>query len=161
MPGGQNRKSTKQLKDEGTFRKDRHGDKIELSLLKGVPLPPEDFDLEHRKEWERVCRLLIYNAEIMTQVDVDSVRKYCELSIFTRKLFANLVEKGTTYEVTEGAGKGTIRANPAFEQYSKACGLMFRLFERFAFDPRSRQALKMIEPKSKEADDPLLNLNDN
>lgn len=157
MPsGGQNRKTTKQLKDEGTFRKDRHGNKIELSLLKEVPTPPDDFDAEHRKEWERVCRLLIFNAEIMTQVDVDSVRKYCELSIFTRKLFQNLIKTGTTFE-TKGK---LIKANPAFEQYTKACGLLFRLFEKFAFDPRSRQALK-VESKSKEADDPLLNLYDN
>ena len=149
-------KRKEELIEQGTFRKHRHANKIELSLLKDVPEPPDDFDDEHRKEWERVCRLLIFNAEIMTQVDVDSVRKYCELSVFTRKLFQNLIKTGTTFE-TKGK---LIKANPAFEQYTKACGLLFRLFERFAFDPRSRQALK-VESKNKEADDPLLSLNDN
>lgn len=149
-------KRKEELIEQGTFRKHRHANKIELSLLKDVPEPPDDFDAEHRKEWERVCRLLIFNAEIMTQVDVDSVRKYCELSVFTRKLFQNLIKTGTTFE-TKGK---LIKANPAFEQYTKACGLLFRLFERFAFDPRSRQALK-VESKNKEADDPLLSLNDN
>ena len=149
-------KRKEELIEKGTFRKHRHANKIELSILKDVPAPPSDFDAEHKTEWERVCRLLIFNAELMTQVDVESVRKYCELSIFTRKLFKNLNENGTTFE-TKGK---LIKANPAFEQYTKACGLLFRLFERFAFDPRSRQALK-VESKNKEADDPLLSLNDN
>ena len=149
-------KRKEELIEKGTFRKHRHADKIELSLLSKIPDSPADFDAEHREEWERVCGLLIFNAELMTQVDVESVRKYCELSIFTRKLFKNLVEKGTTFETESGL----IKANPAFEQYTKACGLLFRLFERFAFDPRSRQALK-VESKSKDAEDPLLNLNDN
>lgn len=150
-------KRKSELIEQGTFRKDRHADRIELSVLKQIPPPPSDFDAEHSKEWERVCRLLIFNAEIMTQVDVESVRAYCELSVMCRKLWRNILEKGNTFQVKDGP----IKANPAVEQYTKIYGLLFRMYERFAFDPRSRQALKVESGKSKEADDPLLTLNDN
>ena len=147
---GRPRKSESELQMAGTFRKDRHANRLTAATVSEIPPAPKDFDAEHAEYWTETCELLRLNG-ILTKTDPHSIREYTVLSILQKQMFAVIKSEGVILRVDNGRGE-TVKSNPAVEAYTKLSGLRMSLMDRFGFSPKARQGLKteQVAPEKSE-----------
>lgn len=151
MGKGRPPKSNKELKESGTYRPDRHADRLTAPPLDGVPPPPAHFDSEHVAKWNEVCGWLI-KFEIMALQDFDSIKLYVETELVQRKAWKSVHEKGQIIETKHGP-----KLNPAWRVYTDCDKILKPLREKFGFSPRDRQSLHLKKEEKKKVD-PILAL---
>lgn len=136
MPrGGHNAKSTAELMRDGTFRRDRHADRLTLPTVDAIP-PPADFDVEHAEAWHKFCALLRANG-MLTTADRYAIRTFVEAERTAAHAYAILMEEGF---ILDG------RKHPAHLVYADAVKTMRAMFDQFGLTPRARLALKADKP---------------
>ena len=134
--GGHNRKTTKQLKDEGTYNKRRHGKRVDAKVdASSLPCPG---DLtEHGAElWKRICQTL--PREVVTKLDSDALRAYCRTWEIFRKLEQPMLDDPTDKD-TRIAFFSTIDK-------------LDKLGRQFGWTPQSRAGLQMPAKDESETD---------
>ena len=141
---GRPRKSEDELKQNGTYRKDRHANRVTGTKEGKIPKAPDDFDAEHKAKWKEVCNLLKLSDQLMAQ-DSDAIRAYVENSIMARKAWALIIQEGMIVSTTV-RDSVVERANPAFRVYQDCQKILKGLYDQFGFTPYARQRLKMKEP---------------
>lgn len=148
--GGHNVKSEKEHKAKGNYRPNRHANRMEgvVKLVATPPKPPSDFDQIHSELWVKTCALL-YSHKLLTENDYDIIRLYCETIALRRTALINVAEKGLTYQTDTGH----IRQNPNAALILQLTNTLLSITDRFGFNPKSRQALKV--GGDHEPEDPL------
>lgn len=148
-------KSTKQLKLDGTFRKDRHSDRLEnkVQTLTKIPPSPDHFDERHRAKWIAVCEECL-QLGTLTTADLDTVRTYVETFYTAADALKNLTEHGHIIQTETAAGMVIPRANPAWRIYTDSQRILTQLSDRLGFSPKARLHIK-VDPTDKDKDDPL------
>jgi len=155
MKGGRNIKPVAKKKAEGTYRKDRDKDRLELSMpaFVGELMPPPHFDKRHVVKFKE-CQRLLSDAGILQPQDFDSIVTYVENQILAADAWESLQKDGMTVIVTKMDKDGNIvstrpMTNPAFRQYQDCQKILKPLMEQFAFTPKARMSIKVQREKPK------------
>jgi len=148
--GGHNIKPAAQKKAEGTSRKDRDENRLELAapVLSSIPAPPDYFDKDHVKKWNEVCKKL-HTLGILTEADTDAIECYVKNWVISKVAWADVCENGQTIWVEQSNGNEKPITNPSLIQFNEAEGNMKRLYAEFGFTPRARMSIKVQREKPK------------
>ena len=146
---------TAKLKASGGFRNDRHGDRADEPQVKSErPSCPRHLSKEARKEWGRICKLLIA-AGIITKLDRTILAVYCEAYAKWVDAKKHIADEGTFIylepkdaDEDDGDGqKGYPIQNPYVSIYNKAIEQMSKIGASLGLDPTSRTKIKVDKPK--------------
>ena len=147
MKGGDRKsKSIKELKEAGTYRKDRHANRLEMHVkpISDIPSPPEDFDTEHVEKWYKVCGGL-KDLGLLQAQDLDAIEHYVRLSFVARNSLAEYLKCPIIKD----------RVNPAWRVYNDAMKEYGKLMDKFGFNPRARQGIKVEVEDNNDVEDPI------
>ena len=144
--GGHNAKPSSVLKREGTYRKDRHLNRVEsvAKLLPTIPEPPGHFDQTHREKWGEVCQK-VFNLGILTEQDTDVLELYVCNWVMWEAACAEVKKRGITF--TDG---DRIIKNPAFSIMQESGKVIQQLSGLFGFSPRARMGIKTDPQEEKD-----------
>lgn len=109
---GRKRTPVELLRLRGTFRPDRHGDRG-FTVPGGAPEAPASLSAGARKEWNRLCPLLV-SAGVLAPTDRDILACYCEVVAELEAISAFCVQNGSYVPLVKTAGGNAIQ-NPAIE----------------------------------------------
>ena len=113
-----------------------------------LPVMPEDMDARAQAVWERQVRSMA-STGVLTPVDGDSLRAYCEAVSRYEHAARLLAESGP---LVRGARNGELVKNP-LHQIARDNAALIRLFAReLGFVPAGREG---IRPGAAEEDDPF------
>ena len=142
-------KTTEQHKLTGTYRKDRHENRVKLKEVDGVP--PSPFEDEYRtSRWVHYCELM-KETHHLTQRHLDAIEVMCKLDADWLVADADVRKNGITF-VSKG---GQIKANPAVGIKLNIQSQIIRMYEQFGMTPRSSMNMKVPADQGKKAPDPL------
>ena len=149
-----NPKSIKDLKSGGTYRPDRHANRLESRAepLTKIPAAPSHFDERKKQKWVQTCETLL-GLGTLTAADVDVVAQYCEAFFLCADSMAALSKDGHILEVTTAAGITKPVINPAWRQWVDAQKVVQALGDRLGLNPKARMSIKTDPAPEKE--DPL------
>jgi P27 family predicted phage terminase small subunit len=148
MKGGDKRsKSIKAHKAAGTFRANRHGNRIESSakLVNDIPAP-NYFQGEHLRKWNEVVGHL-RDFGILAIQDADSIETYVSSIIVQKMAYASIISDGLEVDGFP---------NPNLKVYQQMEAIIKPLREQFGFTPRARQGIHV--KKETKSVDPILEI---
>lgn len=131
--GGHNRKSVEQLKADGGFRADRHGQRAELVIESNPPEPPPHLSELGTVIWNRIVGEL--PPAILNRLDSQSLSVYCDLCELYSKLRPKFLDDPIDPEIRIA--------------YFGTLDRMDKIGRQFGWSPHSRSALQM--PKTEDA----------
>ncbi len=137
---GRRPKSIEEHKAHGTYRKDRHANRLTVAPLTEIPEPPQDFAPVLREHWRETCEKLI-GMGILTAMDLDAVKAYCQWWEIARQ-----AHKEMTGQMVVQAQSGASKPSPALAVYCTAAKNLQWYWEQFGFTPRSRQSIQTAPP---------------
>ena len=151
MRGGDRKsKSINELKAQGTYRADRHANRVKATPAADIAAPPDRFDKAHVAKWYEVCKHL-KDFEILAVQDYDSIVTYVETTLMQRNAIIDVQQNGMSIEVETKFGTVT-RVNPAWTVYKECEAIIKPLREQFGFTPRARQGIKVKEAEPDKKD---------
>ena len=132
-------KSVTELRQSGTYRKDRHEGRLEeaVLLLDEVPPPPKHFDKKHREKWSELC-VKVYELGVLSESDLDSIEAYVQWWFIGRDAWEDIQKNG--YTITND--KGSIQRNPSIITMNEATKICQNIADKFAGSPRARMVIK-------------------
>lgn len=143
MPAGRPPKPTAMHKLHGTYRADRHGDRVDDGqVFEGVPEKPNDLGPDADLLWDQVVAQL-RTAKVVAAIDEASLEAMCRWWGRYRELMRRVDKESYDDEVCETLELRARRAWLAFDRVSS----------QFGMTPAARAKLK-TEPK-KDAHSPL------
>lgn len=136
--GGHNRKSAPVHRLAGTFRADRHGQKVAGSKALDVQMPncPTWLGREAKREWRRITPLL-EETGIITLLDRSTIAGYCTVYESVWRLERLIAEHGYTFT----ANNGNEVARPEVAMLDKARSQLSRYAVLLGLTPQSRERL--------------------
>ena len=132
-------------KQPSAIQKSR-GNPSRRPLLRDEPQPqgeaicPDSLSEGARKVWARLAPQL-KGMGVLTQIDTDTLGRYCEVWVQWRKATDEIVEKGTTVDDRQRAVVKVVR---------EAGAEMTRLEMVFGMNPSSRASLSVTPNRDKE-----------
>ena len=132
-------KPTSEHKRQGTFRDDRHGNRLDAAVKPGVPAKPDDLPAESAQLWDTVLKHLPEGTA--SELDAAALEMCCRWFAEWKRCQREL-ESG---EQSDGY-KWSIRAATASKQFSLLAG-------RFGLTPGDRTKLK-VEPDKPKGETP-------
>jgi P27 family predicted phage terminase small subunit len=143
-------KSPQQHLADGTYRKDRHGDKRLIendTVLPKVPEVPSEFPNEDKQDrfaewWGYYCQMLV-DAGILVTRDLAVIRLLCKQHLLEEAAEAEM--EGMEYVENE---KGTVQAHPAHIRRETALRQQQTLLVQLGLTPAARSKVggAMKEP---------------
>ena len=146
MNGGHNRKNAELHKQNGTYRKGKHGSSAIVSTADDLQ-PPAHFTPEQIDKWNEVVNHL-KSFDILAQQDADSIATYVQSVILQRAMFIEMQKTG----IHDGE-----KTSAAFRVYRDLENVIKPLREQFGFTPRARQSIH-VKPKDTKKVDPILEI---
>lgn len=145
MRGGHNVKPTNEHQKTGTFRPDRHGNRVDSQTpgIETKPPPPAHFDARHVSEWDKVCGHVV-DMGVMAAPDVYLLEIYVSNWFIWQDAAMEVRQKGSTIQNDEGR---TVK-NPAVLVMAEAWKVLSVVSGLFGFSPRGRMGLKQIPKES-------------
>lgn len=136
---------TKATKDLKFTRPSRHANRLELKVVPtdGIPQPPTYFSERHVEKWFEVCGYL-KDFEILFTQDYHSIEAYVNLFFASKDALAEYTKNPYIKD----------RVNPAWRVYIDAEKELSKLRDKFGFNPRARQGIK-VDDKDKKPNDPF------
>lgn len=104
------------------------------------PAAPSDMSDEAKRVWRRYAREL-WQKSLLTELDRDSFRGYCE-AVATRERAAYMLSAGVLVRSRDG---GYV-TNPAWRIYRDADAAVRRWSQEFGLTPSARSAIRLDEP---------------
>lgn len=141
---------TNTLKQRGTFRRDRHGDEVDIELAPSLPDPPEHFDDEQRELWNSIGTRL-KDRGLMTELDAQAFELLIGAYVGMRQAQDALSNDSLIVYVGES---GTPIANPLVNIISKHVATVKWCLTQFGCTPSARNGVKPVERK-KQTTDPM------
>lgn len=153
--GGQNAKSEAQLKQEGTYRKDRHAARLKVPLLDSIPPPPPYFTKQQTELWNKICAWM-KRDNILSDTYTELIERYCNAWKTWDKARQDVDKNGVVFSTKSSQ----IKQNPAVAIEKEMLSLMLRILQEFGYTPRASNSVKVQADENAEKD--ILNfLNDN
>lgn len=148
--GSHDAKPIGDLKKQGTYRKDRHGNRLEgaIKTVETPPEPPSHFGERHRNTWARVCRE-VFELGILAKPDVYILEMFVSYWLLWQDAQAEVQKSGVTI-VDEDSGK--LIKNPAVSVMADAAKTVKEIAGLIGFSPRARMGIKT---EAKESVDPF------
>lgn len=157
MRGGHNKKSTRELKENGTYQATYHANRLETVIKTEKRIsPPPNLPPRVLAKWTWVCDKIAAN-DMLTDADRDAILIYAENWVLYEDCADDVRKNGTYLWIETSAGKKPI-TNPAFRHMKDCETIVKQIWDQFGFTPRARMGLKVAE-KPPEAGDPLDFLN--
>ena len=128
---GRPRKPTAQHELEGTYRKDRHGDRALEPAAAGVPAKPKGLSKEAAALWDHVVTELVTNGTAK-RMDTAALQALCEVWGLYRKAVA----AANKYPIDKEVRCAVTAYLAQFE----------RLASRFGLTPESRARIRVNPP---------------
>lgn len=122
-------KPTAQHKAEGTERSYRHANRADARIEPSVLPCPGDLGTHGAEMWKRICKTL--PKEIVTKLDTDSLRVYCETWEVYRKVYPLMLDDPTDKNTNV--------------LWAKIVDKLDKLGRQFGWSPQSRTSLQMPE----------------
>jgi phage terminase small subunit len=125
---------------DGTYREDRHGNRLESVIVNDAPLqlvPPDSLRQDGKQQWQHVMDTL--PEHVLKNCDEGKLH---QLAFIRQQL--NDVQQAIESSPLDGK---------LIEIYLKLCGQYDRLGKQFGLSPVDRASLKVEQPK--KADDPF------
>lgn len=144
MPGvkgasGRPAKSTEQHRQDGTYQKCRHENRVDAKIPPATLPCPGDLNEHGAELWKRICATL--PREVVTKLDADSLRAYCETWELYRKVYPKMI------------------ADPFDKDtrilWANCIDKLDKLGRQFGWSPQSRASLQM-PPKDESDTDPMV-----
>lgn len=131
-----NHKVTTQTKIiRGTFRKDRHGNKLLVPNEKTLPLPPKGkFRKETEAHWMTVVKTL-QSQKILQSIGLRLLTSYFEQVELYEDALDDVKENGRVIEYLSPRNGPQIRENPNVKIANEALKAMILLSNQFGFTP--------------------------
>lgn len=147
MRGGHNIKPGAELQKDGTFREDRHGNRVESisKPLQNLPDPPAYFDKKHKDFWTKTCKG-IHEMGILNQVDVEDIEIYVINWFIWKDASQSLIKEGIMITVETEKGIRQIK-NPAEIVMRNSERTIIAIGDKFGFNPRARMGIKTEQKK--------------
>ena len=122
---------TATLRLRGTYRNDRHGERLELPA--SVPNCPSFLGAEGKREWRRIVNSL-KDVQLLTESDRAALALYCQAwDEFIG--FDKVVKNG---ELVQQLQSGNHRINPAVQARANAAMRVLKTCAELGFTPASR-----------------------
>jgi P27 family predicted phage terminase small subunit len=135
MPGGRKRKPTEMLKTAGTFRADRHANKLELPL--GAPVPRAAMGEISREAFEFISARLTA-VGVVAEIDAFALQMFADAwedYIASREVIRR---DGPTYTTTTNTGDIMFRPRPELSMMNNAWERLKKIIPEFGMTPSSR-----------------------
>jgi P27 family predicted phage terminase small subunit len=132
--GGQNRKATETLKNEGGYRSARHKDRADVVIPASAIKPPQHLGKAGKDLWDRVISSI--PPSMITKLDPDSLSAFCDL--------ADVYENIRPMFMADPIDKD-IRIT-----YMAVVDRMDKLGRQFGWTPQSRAGLQLGKPKDED-----------
>lgn len=151
MRGGKNIKSASDHKKAGTFRGDRHADRIGDSItpIKHLPDPPEYFDKRHQEVWKRVCKGIV-DMGAMAEPDTFQIEIFVTHWFIWKDAMADVQKNGYTVMVEVAAGMRST-TNPALAVMSDSAKICASIADKFGFSAKARMGIKVADASKEKA----------
>ena len=154
--GGRNKKSTRLLVLQGTFRKDRHAGTRNPEPPEGAPAKPATLRGEAAKEWDRMI-VRLAKSKSLSPVDDGVLAWYCKLHARAERLETALAAEVPFFDkvTVDGSGQEHVerKVHPGFAQ-CRQYDLPLRVcLVEFGLTPASRGRVKL--PETSESEDPF------
>lgn len=147
-------KTTEQHKRDGTYRKDRHAQRLEAQPADGIPAPPSTFDKRHAAKWYEVCTRL-KKMGILATADVDTIQVYCTAYFDLQDAEETLKQEGKYLH----SDNGTARVHPAWRVKNDALKTLRQLSAALGFSPLDRTRVN-AQAEKEEKEDPFFSILD-
>tara|TARA_R100001443_G_scaffold88974_1_gene95378 strand:- start:1530 stop:1988 length:459 start_codon:yes stop_codon:yes gene_type:complete len=140
-------------KQEGTFRSDRDGNKLELPS--SMPILP-NYISEAAKKYYLATASKLYQMNLINDVDETALVLLAEAYDDYRKAKDYIDEHGDTYSVTNQAGEILYKMHPKARIMSESWLRVKKMLSEFGLTPSARAKLNAVEDQVITLDD-LLN----
>lgn len=151
MPRGRKAKPTEQLKDQGTYRKDRHEDRLEIS----IPLqtdPAEWLTDEEKAIWTKWYGVL-QQYDVLKETDEVAFGLLCKVFRRTQVLSEEFRNgENLIIDHVSDVGAKVQKENPKFKILVASEATLLKLLTEFGMTPASRSKVKSAV---KEGEDPF------
>jgi P27 family predicted phage terminase small subunit len=141
-------KSTQELKITGTYREDRHADRVEGKSPKEIPAAPAHLSKEEAQIFEEVATLMMEN-ESLAELDYNAVEQYSvQLNIF-RKAKKELEKNKNGYVVphTNKAGATNMIPSPWLTILKTSQDALIKLNAKLGLTPVDRNKVAKVQGK--------------
>ncbi|MCF2443642.1 phage terminase small subunit P27 family [Dyadobacter sp. CY345] len=146
MGQGRNPKATELLKKQGTFREDRHGDRVHIE--NALTISPSNFlTAKEKKIWEKWYQVLQEN-NILKETDEVAFGLLCKT--FNRVEILSKEFKKTDdyiYSYTSDVGAKVVKTHPKYAVLVESEKNLLKLLTEFGMTPASRNKVKMALDK--------------
>lgn len=144
-------------KPEPTKMRLARGNPSRLPVNENEPAPipldssdaPTDMTKAQQKVWLKIVPLLKVNG-VLSQTDIASIRRYCELTVTYNDCLKSCNKAGVTQEQETRYGIRTL-INPAFNAMNKAATQLLRLEQEFGLTPASRTKVRADKTQDNKA----------
>ena len=131
-------------KQEGTFRKDRDGQKLDLPP--SMPVLP-DYITESAQNYYLATVSKLVKMNLINEVDETALVLLAEAYDDYRKAKAYIDKHGDTYSVTNQAGEILWKLHPKARIMSESWGRVKKMLSEFGLTPSARAKLNAVENK--------------
>jgi P27 family predicted phage terminase small subunit len=137
-----------ELKKRGTFRKDRHNDKVDSQLVPCLPAPPPHFDHDQKAVWHDIGQRLA-DKGLMTELDAQAFELLVGSYFGMREAQDQLSASDLIVYVGE---QGTPIANPLVHIIAKNASMLKWCLTQFGCTPSSRTGITPARHEVKSVD---------
>lgn len=140
MARGRKPKSTQELEDQGTYRKDRHASRIDV--VQSLPEDPANWlTAGQKKVWGKWYEVLQRN-DILKETDEVAFGEICVKYDRILQLRKEVQKEGFTIFHSADNGAEVVKKNPKYEILAAEEKDLLRLLTEFGMTPASRSKVK-------------------
>lgn len=142
-----------QKKVTGTSRPARENKREPQLPVASYQAPPTSMTTEGKAVWKVFCPLAA-SMGVLTEADLQTLERLCEVAAEVRRLTKVISEEGHTYSTDAGL----IKAHPAVAMAADADRRLLSYLTHFGMTPAARSKVQAIgEPQSKDPEDEFFN----
>ena len=144
---------TTQKKVTGTLRATRENKREPQLPVASYQPPPSSMTAEDKAVWKVFCPLAT-SMGVLTEADLQTLERLCEVAAEVRRLTKVISVEGHTYSTDAGL----IKAHPAVAMAADADRRLLSYLTHFGMTPAARSKVQAIgEPPSKDPEDEFFN----
>jgi P27 family predicted phage terminase small subunit len=137
-------KSIAELKISGTYRDDRHGDRVEAQKIAAIPLPPKHLTPTEKKVFTEVATLMFDNNSLAS-LDVYALEAYSvQLALFRLAKKSLQAEGQYIIEHTNKAGAKNLVPSPWLIVLKNSTDALLKFGAKLGMTPADRNKISKV-----------------
>lgn len=146
-------KTIEKHKKDGTYRPERHGNKVETKPMQTVPKPPSTLPEGAKAYWKAICQELI-SRSLLQSKDLMAIEVLASTHYFAVTC-AQIVDKEGVVLVMPGREGDVTRKHPALAGFLDAQVKLLTLYGRFGLTVIDGQKIAAVDQETDNPDDDL------